>query len=467
MAVSGPHIIIMAAGKGKRMQSQQPKVLHEVLCRPLIEHVVHMACSIPHQSVSVVVGAQDEGIRHACKAYPEVQFIRQDPPLGTGHAVLCAKDLFKDRSGDVLVLNGDVVGLSRETLEGFIQSHSRGSYSASVLSMKLENPTGYGRILRDGSQKMQGIREEKDASESERKVREVNCGIYLFAKTPLFECLGSVQQKNSQKEYYLTDVLGLLVDKNQKIEAHPISDSREALGINDRKELYEVEKFLQQRVNDALMRKGVTLRHPETIFIDPYAEIATDVEIEGNCVIARSEIGTGTRVESGCRVLGSRIGQNVHLKQGSYLEQSEVGEGSVVGPYAHLRPASKLGKNVKIGNFVEVKKAEMGEGSKASHLSYIGDAIIGKNVNLGCGFITCNYDGKNKHQTTIEDDVFVGSDSQTVAPLRVGKGAYVASGTTLTKDVPPGDLAIARTRQENKKGFAQKLQSKLQSKKGN
>jgi len=459
--MSKPHILILAAGQGKRMHSALPKVLHPVLFRPMLHHVIDLAQSLSHASVSLVVGHGQEAVRKSCEAYPALQFFHQKEQKGTAHAVGMASDFLATVKGHVLILSGDVCLLRKESLEGLLKQHFENKNDLTLLTTELQNPFGYGRILRNEKGSLIGIREEADASSQEKAIQEINAGIYCFEIEALLKALSQIAPSNQQGEHYLTDTVDLFVKQNKKVHGFRVADSQEVHGVNDRKALSEAEKVLQQRTNDALMLKGVTLHLPETILIDPRCEVAPEVEIGPGCQISQSSLHRNTIIEGFCRIHACRIEEGAHIKQGSYLEGSVVGPEAKVGPYAHLRPESHLHKGVKIGNFVEVKKSTLGEDSKASHLSYIGDAEIGKNVNLGCGFITCNYDGTHKHQTVIEDEVFVGSDTQVVAPLTVGKRSYVASGSTLTKNVPPESLAISRSKQLNKEGYAKRFRKKI------
>jgi len=442
------HVLILAAGKGKRMKSALPKVVHPVLFRPMLHYVLDLAKAIGGVTTTVVVGHEEETVRKACEGYDQVRFVRQTQQKGTGDAVLCAEPELAGKKGVLVVLSGDVILLEKDTVAGLVQTHTRSEAACTVGVATLDDPKGYGRILRDGK-KLAGIREEADCSIAEKEIREVNSGLYCFDLDVLFSSLKGLENKNAQGEFYLTDAVVKLTQSTGGVELFSIENAEEMLGINDRLALADVEKKVQTKVNKHWMLEGVSMRDPESIWIEPGCQFGKDITIEGPAVIR-----------------GSTVRDGVYIKSGCYIEGSELHEGVNIGPYAHLRPGSVLEKNVKIGNFVEVKKSRMGEGAKASHLSYIGDADIGKNVNLGCGFITCNYDGINKFKTTIEDDVFVGSDSQTVAPVTIGKGSYVASGTTVTKDVPPDSLALARTKQENKVGYASRLKARQKKPKG-
>lgn len=446
------HIVVLAAGQGKRMHSTLPKVLHPVLFRPMLHHVLDQAVELSPQTLTVIVGHGEEQVRAACAGYPSVRLVRQAEQKGTGHAVQQAAPLLEKEKGRVLILSGDVILLARETLQALLDA----SGDAAVLTAQLPDPTGYGRILHSDDGGVRAIREHVDCSPEERAIQEVNSGVYAFGVQPLLAALKNLGSDNRQGEYYLTDVVEILVADGQNVRAVRMADHREMTGINDRLALSEVERLMRKRTNLYFMSRGVSLQDPATTWIDPRCEIAADVLIEGGCRISDSHIASGVRIEADSRIESCRIAQGAHIKQGSYLEHSEIGPECSIGPYAHLRPGSVLARGVKIGNFVEVKKSRFGEGSKANHLAYVGDAEIGKDVNLGCGFITCNYDGKSKHKTVIEEGVFVGSDSQMVAPVRVGKGSFVAAGSTVTDDVPADSLVITRGKQITKPGYGKK-----------
>jgi len=439
------------------MHSTLPKVLHPVLFHPMLHHVIDLGFSLHHSSVSVVVGHGNEEVKKSCSGYPKLQFFHQEEQKGTAHAVGVAKDFLKTVKGHVLILSGDVCLLRKESVEALLGAHFEEKHALTFATTHLGNPRGYGRVLRGDKGQVLGIREEADASSDEKKITEINAGIYCFEIESLLGALDKIKSGNKQGEYYLTDAIALLIQEGKRVDGFSLPDAQETHGVNDRKALSEAERILQKRTNDRLMLSGVTIHLSDTVLIDPRCEIAADVVIGPGTQISQSHIQKGAVIEGYCRIHDCRIEESAHIWQGSYLEGSVVGREAKVGPYAHLRPESHLGRGVKIGNFVEVKKSTLGEDSKASHLSYIGDAEVGKNVNLGCGFITCNYDGKKKHKTVIEDEVFVGSDTQVVAPLTVGRGSYVASGSTLTKDVPADSLALSRTKQENKLGYAKRF----------
>jgi bifunctional UDP-N-acetylglucosamine pyrophosphorylase/glucosamine-1-phosphate N-acetyltransferase len=454
--MSSPHIVILAAGKGKRMRSALPKVLHPILFRPMIHYVLDTALALPHASLTMVVGHGEDDVRKHCENYPTVQFVKQEKQLGTADAVRAVAPRLAGKTGSLLLLSGDVMLLRPETLALLLESHAQHKRACTVTTAKVPDPTGYGRILRNATGDFTEIREHGDCTPSERSVDEVNSGIYCFEIADLFPALERIDNRNQQGEFYLTDVVKILLGERKKVGTFLLADPREMEGINDRLALSKVESWLSARINRQWMLEGVSIQHPDTVLIDTTTRIEPDVVIESHCTLIGARVSAGSYLESNCRIQNSEIGRDVRIKQGSYVEDSRVGEHCSVGPYAHLRPGTVLDRDVKIGNFVEVKKAHFAEGAKASHLSYIGDAEIGKHVNLGCGFITCNYDGTHKHQTVIEDHVFVGSDSQAVAPVTIGRGSYVAAGSTITDNVPAGSLALSRGRQVNKPNYKKK-----------
>lgn len=446
--------IILAAGKGTRMKSAVIKILHRAVGKPIIDYPVASATKAGAAPIVLVVGHQADSVRANFAGNSEISFAIQYEQLGTGHAVACAAEALQRFSGTILILCGDTPLLRHETLERIIEFHQANSATATVLTAMLDDPSGYGRIIRDCNGKILRIQEHKDATDEERKINEVNSGIYCIESDFLFKNIVHVGSENSQKEVYLTDILEMAVQQGKTCLALCCEDNTEIIGVNDRIQLAEVSRILRSRINHQLMLAGVTLINPEQSYIDEDVVIGADTLIQPNCQISgKTVIGSGCLIESGVSISGCRIGDNCHIKQGSVLEDSELSGSVSVGPMAHLRPGTVLQSNVKIGNFVETKKIVMGEGSKASHLTYLGDAEIGKDVNIGCGTITCNYDGVNKHRTVIGDGVFIGSDVQLVAPVKVGSNSLVAAGTTVTKDVPPDSMAIARVAQINKAGW--------------
>jgi bifunctional UDP-N-acetylglucosamine pyrophosphorylase/glucosamine-1-phosphate N-acetyltransferase len=450
-------VLILAAGKSTRMKSKYAKVLHHVGGRTLIEHVVRAARSVSN-NVSVVIGHSADAVRNTV---PDVKFIEQKEQLGTGHAVLVARENFSGYSGDVLVMPGDAPLISARTLSSFIKFHHEGGFQSSVLTADLENPAAYGRIVRQNNNEVHSIVEQRDATPDILKIHEVNSGIYIFRAVPLFESLSKIRTENAQREYYLPDVIGILVGQKQKVGAIKVQSPEEVLGINTRAELAAVDRVMRRQKCERLMEEGVTIIDAASTYIDADVQIAPDtiiypaVQIYGPTVI-----GEDVTIHSFSRITNSKIGSRTTVLEGSIVNDSTVGDDVSVGPFSHLRFDVILGDKAKVGNFVELKKTDLGAGSKSQHLAYLGDATIGKDVNIGAGVITCNYDGVKKHPTVIEDGAFVGTDSQLIAPVRIGKDAYVAAGSSITEDVPPESLAIARGRQIVKAGWVRERKKK-------
>ena len=453
-------VIILAAGLGTRMKSATIKILHRAAGRPIIDYVLDLAAGLSPRPPIMVIGHQRDAVQNSVGE--RARFAIQEEQLGTGHAVLQAAEALGD-AGDkrVLILSGDVPLTRPETLEQLLAEHERSGNALTLLTMKLDDPAMYGRIVRDDNGSVARIVEAKDASAEEKKIGEVNAGIYVFGGAHLFDNLRNLSNTNSQGEYYLTDLIAVLRDAGHRVGAVIANDPVEALGVNSRADLARVDQEIQRRVVETLMANGVTFRNPATVVIDSTVEIGADtvvypfVTIEG-----KTRIGRDCLIEPGVHLAGVTIGDNVHVKTGTVAEDSIIEDEAIVGPYANLRPGTHLGRHVKVGNFVETKKAVFGAGAKASHLSYIGDADVGADVNIGAGTITCNYDGVNKNKTIIEDGVFIGSDSQLVAPVRIGRGAYVGAGSTITKDVPAGSLALSRTPQRVVEGWVEKRKKK-------
>ena len=447
------HIVILAAGKGTRMKSDLPKVLHEVAGVPLIEHVLRIADRLGPSSVTIVIGHQGSRVRETLADRPGLSFATQEPQLGTGHALLQTELLLAGARGTLVMLSGDVPLLRASTLERLVRQHRSAGAAATVLTASLDRPDGYGRIVRD-SRGIATIVEHRDASSSERAIREINSGIYAFDLAPLFVALKRIGSANAQAEYYLPDLVKIFRAEGRRVETVPVDDPREILGINSRQELAEVTDIMKTRKNDELMAAGVTIIDPATTFIEPDVEVGADTVIHPQVQLqGKTRIGSGCEIQSSVRIVDSVIGDRVFINNFCLIAQSTVGSGARIGPFAHIRPESRVGDDAHIGNFVELKKTTLGRGSKANHLAYLGDATIGDKVNIGAGTITCNYDGFAKHPTVIEDGAFIGSDSQLIAPVRVGRGAYVAAGSSITDDVPAESLAIARGKQVNKEGW--------------
>lgn len=446
--------VILAAGKGTRMKSGLVKVLHPVAGRPMITWPIEAARSAGASPAVLVIGHQADAVRDTLRCQTDLSYALQAEQLGTGHAVACAREALAGFSGQVLILCGDTPLLRSETLAGLIAFHRSRSAVVTVLTATRADPCGYGRVLRGVDGQVLRIVEQKDATPAEQLVREINSGIYCMEAAFLFANIDSLGSDNAQNEIYLTDLVALAVGQGSTCLAMSIDDADEIMGVNDRIQLAEAARILRRRINRDLMLSGVSLIDPEQTYIDQGVAIGPDTVILPNCTISGATvIGSGCVIESGAVISHCRIGNNCRIKAGSVLESAELGEEVAVGPMAHLRPGTVLKDHVKIGNFVETKKIVMGEGSKASHLTYLGDAEIGRDVNIGCGTITCNYDGVSKHRTVIGDDVFIGSDVQLVAPVTVGRNSLVAAGTTVTSDVPPDSLAISRVPQVNKAGW--------------
>ncbi len=441
--------LVLAAGKGSRMKSQTCKVLHEIAGKSMIAHVLSVLETCAVDPIVLVVGRQSDRVREAVTD-DKVRFAEQDRRLGTGHAVLCAKDVLHELADHVLILCGDTPLIRSATLNAFMEYHHSLGSKLTLMTGFTDTPHGYGRIVRNGEGAVSRIVEEKDASDQERTIKEVNTGVYLVERGLLFGLLEHVTADNSQGEYYLTDIVAQAIKASINVNAYAVNDFREVIGINTRAELAAASNILWDRTRRDLMEAGVTILDPTTVYIDAGVKVGVDTIIEP-CVHIRGAtvIGTDCKIESGVYIINATIHDNVAILQGSRVNGAVVSHGAVIGPMAHLRPEADIGPGCKIGNFVEVKKTHFGAGSKASHLSYLGDSVVGTNVNIGCGVITCNYDGKRKHPTTIGDNCFVGSDVQFVAPVKVGQGCVIGAGSTITKDVPEFSLAVARGKQKS------------------
>jgi bifunctional UDP-N-acetylglucosamine pyrophosphorylase/glucosamine-1-phosphate N-acetyltransferase len=451
------HVVILAAGKGTRMKSAVSKVVHPLAGRPLIEHVIRTTTDLDVATTTVVVGHGAEDVRAALAAHPSTDFVVQSPQLGTGHALLQAESVLAGRSGTVLLLYGDVPLLTTGTLRQLLERHRARRAVLTVLTATLADPHGYGRIVRNANGHITRIVEERDASADERAIGEVNSGIYALELEGLFSDLRNLATDNSQGEYYLTDLVSGNHRRGRRVETLCIDDPTELRGVNTRVDLAELGRVLLDRTRRTLMLQGVTLEDPATTYIDADVVVGEDTVIAPGVTLGgHTVIGARCHIRAGTRITDSTIGDDVTVLDHTLIVRSTVANSAVVGPMAHLRPDSDVGPGARVGNFVELKKTVLGAGSKANHLAYLGDAVIGEQVNVGAGVITCNYDGTAKHRTTIEDGVFVGSDSQLVAPVTVGAGAYVAAGSTITQDVPAGSLAVARSHQTIKEGWASK-----------
>jgi bifunctional UDP-N-acetylglucosamine pyrophosphorylase/glucosamine-1-phosphate N-acetyltransferase len=450
------HIVVLAAGKSTRMKSALPKVLHRVAGRPMIEHVLHAAAPLGAASTTLVVGHGADAVRGRLASWPGLQFAVQEPQLGTGHALLQAEPLLAARRGTLLLLSGDVPLLSSQTLESLLSAHHASRAAATVVTAVVEQPYGYGRIVR-ARERIARIIEEPDASPAERRIREINSGIYAFALGPLFEALRGLAAQNAQAEYYLPDIVAVYRRRKLGVGTFTLDDPEEIRGINSRTELAEVSRIVRQEKNEELMAAGVTIEDPATTYIDPDVAVGPDTVIHPGVMLeGQTRIGSACEIHSGARIVDSTLGDRVTVRNFCVITGARLASATSVGPFAHLRPDTELQERSRVGNFVELKKTVLGAGSKANHLTYLGDATVGARVNVGAGTITCNYDGERKHPTVIEDDVFIGSDTQLIAPVRVGRGAYVAAGSSITEDVPPGALGIARGRQVNLEGWVDK-----------
>jgi bifunctional UDP-N-acetylglucosamine pyrophosphorylase / glucosamine-1-phosphate N-acetyltransferase len=456
-------IAIMAAGKGTRLKSKDPKVLHRIGGMPLLEHVIAAALQVvPAADIYAIVGHEEKKVREAVK-HRDVNFISQPEQRGTGHAMICAQDALKGYD-DIVVLSGDVPLIRPETVKRLLDLHQSRRAAMTILTTEPRDPSGYGRILRKPGDIVAAIVEQKALTPRQQKIKEINSGIYAFSAPELFSRLHKLTTENAHREFYLTDIASLLTRDKKKVLAMRTTDADEVLGVNTRAELSQMDAQLRLRKSAELMREGVTVFYPETCVIDSAVTVAPDVVIEPFVqLLGKTSVGEGTRVASYSVITDSAIGANVTIRQGCVITESQIATGAVIGPYAHIRPGSEIGENAHVGNFVETKKTKLGKGSKANHLSYLGDSEIGDNVNVGAGTITCNYDGVAKHRTKIEDGVFVGSDSTLVAPLVIGKGAYVGAGSTVTEDVPADSLVLGRARQEVKPGWAKARREKQRS----
>lgn len=449
------YAVILAAGQGTRMKSGLYKVLHPVCGKPMVEHVVDQVSKLDIKNIVTVVGHGAEMVKDQLGSRSE--YALQDEQLGTAHAVMQVEPILKDKDGVTIVVCGDTPLITHQTLEALIEHHKNTNAKATILTVDAPDSTGYGRIIRNEHGSVERIVEHKDASEEERRINEINSGTYCFDNRLLFQALRKVSNENAQKEYYLPDVIEILKAEGEVISAYKTSSFDETLGINNRIQLSQAEKIMRQKINEYHLLNGVTIIDPDHTYISADTIIGQDtVLLPGTVLTGKVSIGSNCTIGPNTEIANCDIGDNTSIRH-SVAHDSRIGEYVNIGPFAHIRPSSSIHNNVKIGNFVEVKKAVFGEGSKASHLSYIGDAEIGKDVNLGCGSITVNYDGKNKYLTKIEDHVFVGCNSNLVAPVTIGIGAYVAAGSTITSDVPGNALSIARARQINKENYVDKL----------
>lgn len=456
------YAIVLAAGKGTRMKSDLPKVAHEVLYKPMIKHVCDELKKIDVTQTIVVVGHKAEVVKNIMQ--DEVTYVMQEEQLGTGHAVKMAYDLLKDKEGITLVLNGDAPLIRKETLEALIKTHVDNENKATLMSAHCDTKFPFGRIVRNEQGNVLGIVEAKDATPEQLQITEMNTGEYCFDNQLLFDALTKVNNNNAQNEYYLTDVIEILGKANYKVGSYVIDDFDEVGGINDRVQLANAQKKMQERINTELLLKGVTLVDPSNTYIARDIEIGSDTIIEPGCIIkGNTVIGRNCHIGPHCELGNVVIKDNVEIKF-SVISDSVIESGTDIGPYARLRKDCHILENIHIGNFVEMKNTTFGKGSKCAHLSYIGDATVGEGVNIGCGTITSNYDGKNKFRTIIKDHVFVGCNSNLVAPVTLEESAYVGAGSTITDTVPKDAFAIARAKQVTKLEYAKVLKEKRERK---
>jgi bifunctional UDP-N-acetylglucosamine pyrophosphorylase/glucosamine-1-phosphate N-acetyltransferase len=452
------HVVVLAAGQGTRMKSQLPKVLHQIAGRPMIEHVLHAAQAVTPATVTVIVGHRADLVRERLSggAAGVPQFALQEPQRGTAHALQQAEQALTGHSGTVILLSGDVPLLRAATLQRLLDTHRGANAAATVVTATVDRPYGYGRIVRTKG-RIARIVEERDASPAERHIKEINSGIYAFDLAPLFDSLRGIAAQNAQGEFYLTDLIAIYRRRKLVVETLSVDNPEEIRGINSRTELADVSRLVRQKKNEELMAAGVTLIDPATTYIDPDVEVGPDTVIHpGVALEGHTRVGAACEIQAHVRIADSQIGDRVTINNFCLILGARVADGATVGPFAHLRPDTVVHERAKVGNFVELKKTSLGAGSKVNHLSYLGDATVGADVNVGAGTITCNYDGEKKHETVIEDGAFIGSDTQLIAPVRVGKGAYVGAGSSITEDVPAGALGIARGRQSNVEGWAER-----------
>lgn len=450
------HVVILAAGKGTRMKSTLPKVLHKIGGITLIERVVRTASGLEPASITIVVGHGADQVRDSLSRQDSVRFVAQERQLGTGHALLQTRSILEGKAGTVVLLSGDVPLLRVESLQALLAAHHTAGAAATVITANMARPFGYGRIVRTNG-RLTKIVEERDATPAQKALTEINSGIYAFELAPLFPALDSIGKANKQGEYYLPDLVAIHRKQSRVVETWTVESAGEIRGINSRTELAEVTSMVRQQKNEELMAAGVTLIDPATTYVDADVVVGPDTVIYP-CVYLEgsTKIGAACEIHSGTRLVNSTIGDRVCIRNHTVVTDSTVESGAFLGPFAHVRPGSQVGEDAHVGNFVELKKTSMGNGAKANHLAYLGDATIGEKTNVGAGTITCNYDGEKKHRTVIGANVFVGSNSTLVAPVTLADGSYIAAGSAVTADVPAGALAIGRARQENKDGWVKK-----------
>ena len=457
-------VILLAAGQGTRMKSALPKVLHPLAGRPLFIHALGTAQRLLPARVAIVIGHGADLVRQAHSG-TAVAWAIQDKQLGTGHAVLCAKEVFDGFSGEVLILSGDVPLIKEATLRAMVDRHRSRQAAVTLLTAALDRPQGYGRVVRDASGRVTGIVEEKDASEGQRQIGEVNAGVYVASSAFLFAALGAVKNDNRQGEYYLPDIVAIGLAQGKTIETVQAADAREMMGVNTKEDLAFMEKSLRESINRQWMLAGVTLKDPDTTYIDEGVTIGKDTVIGPNTQLrGKTIIGARCQIDGTAFLTDVEIADDVQLKFSVMLTACRVGAGAIVGPFAQLRPGTELGRNVHIGNFVEAKAAHIGDGTKANHLTYLGDVTIGQDSNIGAGTITCNYDGFQKYQTKIGDRVQVGSDTTLVAPITLGDDVYIATASTVRKNVPAGALVYNQREEKIRSGWTEQKRQQMKGK---
>ena len=445
--------LILAAGQGKRIKSDLPKVLHKVCGKEMVNHVIDTLRKENIEDINVIIGKGADLVKENTKSR-NISYSLQEEQLGTGHAVKCAIDFLKGKRGTVAIFNGDAPLITEETIEELFKTHKENGNSATILTSILNDASGYGRIIRKGNEVLK-IVEHKDCNDEELKVKEINSGMYCFEIESLVECLGNLSNNNSQGEYYLTDVIGMLKEKNEKVGALVIS-YEETLGVNSRVQLAEVEAVLRKRINNKHLENGVTIIDPNTTYIGIDVEIGQDTIIyPGNVLEGNTVIGKNCVLYPNSRINNSVIGESVDI-QSSVILESKIGNQTTVGPFAYIRPESIIGNNVRVGDFVEIKKSTIGNNTKVSHLTYVGDAEVGEGCNFGCGTVTVNYDGKNKNKTIIGNNSFIGCNTNLISPVTVEDNTYIAAGSTITNNVKSGELAVARAKQRNIPGWVER-----------
>ena len=463
------HVVVLAAGKGTRMKSAVPKVLHRVAGEPMIVHVLVQAAALNPRSTTVVVGHEADALRTALARYEGLTFVVQEPQLGTAHALLTTQSVLRGQSGILVLLSGDAPLLSGATLKRLVHRHISTRAAATVVTAIVGDPRGYGRILRLGQpgEAIARIVEDKDATASEREIGEINSGIYAFALEGLFDAVRSIAAENAQREYYLPDLIAIYRQRGLGVETVTVSNPDEIRGINSRIELAAVSRIVRDEKNAQLMASGVTIEDPATAYIDGGVSIGADTIVHPSVSLeGRTTIGAGCEIHSGVRIVDSQIGDRVTVFNYCVIANARLADDVQVGPFAHLRNDTDVRAHARIGNFVELKKTVLGAGSKSMHLTYLGDATIGEKVNIGAGTITCNYDGTTKSQTVIADGAFIGSDTQLIAPVTVGPGAYIGTGSTIRADVPGGALAVSAGKQRNIEGWVEEKKARRQRAKG-